>query len=62
MTHSLFIEILGGTTAVAKALNVSPQNVTNWRRRRIPWKYRFKMVRLAEIKNVKAPDKFMEPQ
>jgi DNA-binding transcriptional regulator YdaS (Cro superfamily) len=46
MTPSEMIDILGGTTAVAKLLNVKPPSVHGWRAAGIPDD---KLIRLAPI-------------
>ncbi len=60
MAHKFLIEKLGGTVALALALSVSPQNVTNWKRRGIPWKYRNRIAMMAMTQRVKLPDDFLE--
>lgn len=46
---------LGGNTAVAKALNMQPNAVANWRKRGIPWRQRPAVARLAAQMAVQLP-------
>ena len=54
------IDTLGGIKAVAQALSVDPSAVSNWRLkgRRIPWKHRPAIARLAAEKAVNLPADF----
>lgn len=46
MKHDQLIELLGGTTEVAKALGIKPPSVSGWKLSRIPDD---KLIRLAVI-------------
>jgi hypothetical protein len=52
------IDDLGGNTALAKALNLTPNAVSNWRTRGIPWKLRPVIARMANEKAVPLPANF----
>lgn len=52
------IDALGGNTALAKALNLTPNAVSNWRNRGIPWKLRPQIARMANEKAVPLPADF----
>lgn len=52
------IDDLGGNTALAKALNLTPNAVSNWRTRGIPWKLRPQIARMANEKAVPLPSDF----
>jgi hypothetical protein len=52
------IDALGGNTALAKALNLTPNAVSNWRNRGIPWKLRPQIARMANEKAVPLPSDF----
>lgn len=52
------IDDLGGNAALAKALNRSPNAISNWRKRGIPWKVRPTVARLAAEKAVALPTDF----
>jgi len=60
MKHSNIIEAIGGTTRVASVFGLSTQNISNWKRRGIPWKYRFKILQRAKEMRVRLPDSFLE--
>tara|TARA_Y100000361_G_C11022566_1_gene270393 strand:+ start:445 stop:633 length:189 start_codon:yes stop_codon:yes gene_type:complete len=60
MKHRNIIELIGGTTRVAGVFGLSTQNISNWKRRGIPWKYRFKVLQRAKEMNVKLPDSFLD--
>lgn len=50
MKHDQLIELLGGTTEVAKALGIKPPSVSGWKLSRIPDD---KLIRLAVIAEAK---------
>ncbi|NQX93444.1 MAG: helix-turn-helix domain-containing protein [Erythrobacter sp.] len=52
------IDELGGNTVLAKELNCTPNAVSNWRTRGIPWKLRPVIARMAAEKALKLPDGF----
>ena len=52
------IDDLGGNTALAKALDLTPNAISNWRTRGIPWKMRPAIARLANEKAVPLPNDF----
>jgi len=60
MTHRQIIEALGGTTSVANLFGLATQNISNWKRRGIPHKYRNKIAIIAMMKKVRLPDNFFE--
>jgi hypothetical protein len=60
MTHRQIIEALGGTTNVANLFGLATQNISNWKRRGIPHKYRNKIAIIAMMKKVRLPDNFFE--
>lgn len=49
------IKSLGGTTALANALNLRVSQVNNWNVRGVPWRYRPAVAQLAHKKNTKLP-------
>jgi len=57
-----FIDRLGGYKAVAKALGIPPGAVANWMlaSRRIPWRYRPTLARIAGKKRIKLPEGFLD--
>jgi hypothetical protein len=60
MEHKKLIDELGGSTAVSRDLGAeTPQVVSNWRRRGVPWRWRVKVAALAKKKRVKVPAGFM---
>lgn len=52
------IDDLGGNTALAKAFKLTPNAVSNWRTRGIPWKLRPQIARMANEKAVPLPSGF----
>ena len=60
MTHRQIIEALGGTTNVANLFGLATQNISNWKRRGIPHKYRNKVAVIAMMKKVRLPEDFFE--
>lgn len=52
------IDDLGGNTALAKALGLTPNAVSNWRNRGIPWKTRPVIARMATERGVSLPEDF----
>jgi hypothetical protein len=59
MTHAEIIVALGGTVAVAKAVGVSGQVVTNWKTRGISWRCRGAIAKLAASQGVALPGDFL---
>jgi hypothetical protein len=59
MSHAEIIVALGGTVAVAKAVGVSGQVVTNWKTRGISWRYRGAVAKLAATRGVVLPGDFL---
>lgn len=55
------IDALGGYRAVAETLNIPPSTVANWmlRERRIPWRYRPTIARIAEEREIVLPEGFL---
>ncbi len=60
MSHDIIIEKVGGTARVAEAFGLPTQNISNWKRRGIPWKYRNKIARMAMVARVRLPKDFLE--
>ena len=62
MPEKHLIDKLGGNRAVAEALNTTASAVANWRLsdRRIPWKYKPVIARMAADKAVQLPTDFWE--
>lgn len=54
------IDALGGTSAVAKALEVDPQVVSNWRKRGVSLLGRYKLGKLAKRKRIHVPSDLMD--
>lgn len=52
------IDDLGGNSALAKELNLTPHAISNWRSRGIPWKMRPTIARMAEERGLQLPDDF----
>lgn len=52
------IDDLGGNSALAKALGRSPNAISNWRKRGIPWKVRPLIARMAAEKAIALPADF----
>lgn len=52
------IDDLGGNAALAKALGLTPNAISNWRKRGIPWKVRPTVARMAAEKAVALPPNF----
>lgn len=52
------IDQLGGNKALAEKLQVTPNAVSNWRERGIPWRLRPAIARMAVESGVALPDKF----
>lgn len=59
MTDRKVIDRLGGTKAVAEALDIFPSAVTNWRKRGISEAGRYQIRDLAKRKRVTLPADFM---
>lgn len=66
-THSILIDHLGGTVAVARAASgqagesLRPQSVTQWRKRGIAHSWRPTIAEMARAKNIDVPDGFLLP-
>ena len=62
MTDAEVIDKLGGTMAVAKALEIDPRVVSNWKNRQtgISAAGRYKIRDLARRRRVALPDDFMK--
>lgn len=62
--HAEFIDKLGGPSAIAAWLSerrqkkISSQAVTMWKKRGIPFKWRGKLVVMANEKDISAPPNF----
>lgn len=55
------VQDLGGSGAVAKALNLRQNTVAMWRlRKRIPWRYRPALANLANQQGVDVPRDFLK--
>jgi hypothetical protein len=52
------IDSLGGNSELAKALNLTPNAISNWRIRGIPWRMRPAIARIAAEKAVALPSDF----
>lgn len=61
MTDAELIEALGDTGAVAKQLGLSQQQVSNWKRRGISWRYRPTIAALARRRKLAVPSDFVVP-
>lgn len=65
-----FIDRLGGPKQVAEHLtrvlrleqSFTPQGVSMWKRRGIPYGYRHHLVRRAQLLAVRVPDDFFSPE
>lgn len=62
MTDSEIIIALGNTTAVARELGVSEQQVSNWKTRGISWRYRPSISKMAKKRHVPLPVDFLAPK
>lgn len=60
MEHSKLIADLGGSKSVADAIGAAPNAVANWNKRRIPWRYRHVVAKLAAERGVELPSGFWE--
>jgi hypothetical protein len=66
-THSILIDRLGGTVAVAKAAGaragepLRPQSVTQWRKRGIAHPWRPTIAAMAQDANIEVPADFLRP-
>ena len=52
------IEKLGGNRVLAETLGVTPNAVSNWRTRGIPWKVRPVIARMAAERGLALPEDF----
>lgn len=52
------IDQLGGNKALAEKLRVTPNAVSNWRERGIPWRLRPAVARMAAENGFALPDNF----
>lgn len=52
------IDDLGGNVALSAALALTPNAVSNWRKRGIPWKVRPTIARMAAERGVPLPENF----
>lgn len=60
MTHSDFIEALGGGTKVAERLKIDREAVYKWRERDlIPWRWRPHLISFAREKGIRPPKQFL---
>jgi predicted transcriptional regulator len=53
------IDQLGGSKAIAETLGITQANVSNWRKRDIPRRYRVTLARMALDKGVMLPADFL---
>lgn len=58
MVMEQLISDLGGNVALAKELNCTPNAISNWRTRGIPWKVRPVIARIAAERGVGLPSDF----
>ena len=58
MAH--LIDNLGGNTALADLMDCTPNAVSNWRTRGIPWRLRPAIAKLAAERGVPLPADFWE--
>ena len=58
--HASFIAALGGSTKLARTLNLETKVVDNWRRRGIPWKWRPRCHVVAKDALVDPPRSFLD--
>jgi len=60
--HADFIDQLGGSRAMAKALGIKNADaVSNWRSRGVPWAWRPTVAALARAKKISLPAGFLAP-
>lgn len=59
MNDGQIIRALGGYRVVADKLGITPENALHFERRKIPWKYRPAIKKLAQAKRVKLPADFL---
>jgi len=59
MEHQKLIKDLGGTTRLGRIFGLTPPVVNHWRYRGIPWRYRYKIMLMAQAKGIKLPEDFM---
>ena len=58
--HAEFIHELGGSTSLARELNIEVRRVDNWRRRGISWKWRPRVHLVAKERFVQPPPGFLD--
>lgn len=54
------IDDLGGNTALAKELGLTPHAISNWRKRGIPWRMRPALARMADAQGLPLPSDFWD--
>lgn len=59
MTDANVIDLLGGATHLAPALERSVSAVQNWKVRGIPWRFRLQVANIAKRKKIALPDTFL---
>lgn len=59
MTHAELIDSLGGTSFLYRHLGVASRQVCHgWKVNGIPWKWRFKIAKMAKARKLPLPEKF----
>lgn len=53
------IDALGGNSAVAELLDCTPNAVSNWRKREIPWRLRPTIALIASERGIDLPPGFL---
>lgn len=57
--HASLIVALGDTAAVAEALGLRDNRISNWKQRGVPWRFRPKLAALAKRKRIALPEGFL---
>lgn len=59
--HSALIDALGGTGFLAKELAQRHNTISTWRTRKVPWRWRPHLARMAGERGIPIPDGFLSP-
>lgn len=60
MTHAELVDALGGTTYLYRHLGLNSRQVCHgWKVNGIPWKWRFKISKMAADRKIPLPEGFL---